>query len=266
MNNTPWRWLLSASLLILSFNTQAESLVSLDTRPGVSLSFLLLEPSQPKAVVLLFAGGRGRLGLSQSSRSVSLKWGRNNFLVRSRALFVQQGLVVALIDAPSDRLSKPGLLGGFRTSNTHAKDIRQVIEWLRLRYELPVWLVGTSRGTESVAHLGIQIQDLITGLVLTSSMTVRDKKGKAVTDLPIGEIKRPVLLIAHKQDACAKTPPQGVFQISRMLTAAKPEVRLFEGGSIPRSKPCKALSYHGFLGIELQVVVEIAGFIKAEGG
>ncbi len=37
---------------------------------------------------------------------------------------------------------------------------------------------------------------------------------------------------------------------------------LFSGGDEPISQPCKAKSYHGFLGIEKQVVDYIFEFIK----
>jgi hypothetical protein len=69
-----------------------------------------------------------------------------NFLVRSRQLFVEHDLAVAIVDAPSDRQGFPfRFLSGFRQTPAHAADIKAVIAWLREHVEAPVWLIGTSR-------------------------------------------------------------------------------------------------------------------------
>jgi len=39
-------------------------------------------------------------------------------------------------------------------------------------------------------------------------------------------------------------------------------VKSFSGGSAPESKPCRAMSYHGFLGLEDEVVNYISNFIE----
>jgi hypothetical protein len=88
---------------------QTSKVVDLPTRPGVSQRMVVLSPPEPKAAVILFAGGHGGLQISSVG---SFHWGNGNFLVRSRQLFVDQGLLVAVVDAPSDRQSPP-YLGGF---------------------------------------------------------------------------------------------------------------------------------------------------------
>jgi len=74
------------ALFILSPCASAveEELVTIPTRPRVTQSFLLLRPSdKPSASVILFAGGHGRLALSQHE----IGWGKTNFLVRNRKRF-----------------------------------------------------------------------------------------------------------------------------------------------------------------------------------
>ena len=61
--------------------------------------------------------------------------------MRNRARFASQGVLVAVVDTPSDH---PGGLDGFRTSAAHADDIRAVIAALKQEAAVPVWLVGTS--------------------------------------------------------------------------------------------------------------------------
>ena len=49
-----------------------------------------------------------------------------------------------------------------------------------------------------------------------------------------------------------------------MVNARIVELKYFKGGDAPQSRPCKALSQHGFYGIESQVVDAIARFITSQ--
>ena len=80
---------------------QPPTVVDLPTRPGVTQRMLVTPPPEPKATVILLAGGHGGLQLFQNG---SFKWGEGNFLVRSRQLFADKGLMAVVVDAPSDRL------------------------------------------------------------------------------------------------------------------------------------------------------------------
>lgn len=244
---------------------EAADLVSLETRPGVQQRFILLEPeSAPVASVVLFPGGKGALQLSSVFGHPTMQWGKNNFLVRTREQFAAQGMLVAVVDAPSDMQSETGMLDGFRASAEHVVDIDAVISYLRTKSEAPVWLIGTSRGTESAAHVAIHSTQAVGGLVLTSSMTVPNAYGVAVTDMDLDRIRIPTLVVAHVADGCNNTPPAGAQQISEgLVNSPAVEVRLFDGGDTPRSKPCRSMSQHGFLGIEADVVDAISRFIRS---
>jgi len=100
---------------------QSERVVDIPTRPGVTQRILVLGPEKPKATVILFAGGDGGLRLTPQGE---VSWGKGNFLVRTRALFAQQGLLVAVIDAPSDH-QVPPYLSGFRQTREHATDVKR---------------------------------------------------------------------------------------------------------------------------------------------
>jgi hypothetical protein len=73
--------------------------------------------------MVLFAGGNGALKLGTGRLGLG-----GNFPVRNRARFAEHGLLVAVVDAPSDR---PDGLDGFRTTAAHADDVRAVIAALR---------------------------------------------------------------------------------------------------------------------------------------
>jgi len=249
--------------LLVTTSLHAEELVKLETRTGVEQRFILIKSEKPVASVILFAGGKGALRLSSLFGSPTINWGKNNFLVRTRELFAKHGFTVSVIDAPSDRKTKKVMLGGFRDSKEHVEDIDHVIDYLRKQADVPVWLIGTSRGTESATNIAINSKKHPYGLVLTSSMSVANNKGTPVTDMDLEKIQIPTLIIANTDDGCNKTPPEGAKEIAdKLINSKKVEVKMYTGGNKPISKPCNAMSYHGFLGIENSVVDFISTFIK----
>jgi len=259
--------LLLLSLAPASASAQEASLVSVQTPRGAKQAFILIKPQKPAAAVILFAGGHGRLGLKSAS---SMAWGSQNFLVRVRDRFAAQGLMVAVVDAPSDYQSERGMNAEFRMSARHAADIGAVVDYLKKQANVPVWLVGTSMGTFSAATGAIALKN-VGGLVLTSSITgtksnwnIARSHPHGVASMRLSAVTAPSLIVSHRKDGCDITPAADAPKLTKGLSnARKVDVVLVDGGSPPRSDPCQALSAHGFLGIEGQVVARIVAFIKA---
>lgn len=247
-------------LLLFNITIAANaSLITLGTRSEVTQQILVEQPNNPRANLILFAGGKGKIKLNSG------KYKNNkNFLVRSRQLFIDRGFATILIDAPSDKQGKLGMLKGFRNSQKHVQDIKAVINYIRSINNKPIWLIGTSRGTESAAYAAVHLNSKIDGLVLTSSISKTNNKGTSVTDLPLDRITVPVLAIHHIQDACKTTRPSVVKDIKRKAyNSSRVEVKLFTGGDTPiSSNPCQARTYHGYLGIEAEVVDYASNFIS----
>ena len=243
----------------MSSGAQAERVVDVPSRPGVHQRLLVLSPPSPKASVVLFAGGNGGLQIGADGR---LGWGAGNFLVRTRALFAAHDLLVAVIDAPSDK-QQPPFLGGHRQRPDHVADVRAVIAWLRKEAAVPVWLVGTSRGTQSVAFLGTALPPSAggpDGLVLTSTI-LSDPRGHAVPEMPLDAVRVPVLVVHHRLDGCEHCRFAAAPRVLERLTAApRKELVAFDGGT-SRGDPCEAWAYHGYTGIERDVVGAIAAWI-----
>ena len=236
----------------------ADRVVDIPTRPGVTQRFVLIAPPGAKAAVVLFAGGDGGLQISESGAYTQL---RGNFLVRSAQLFAARELAVAVIDAPSDKQSYP-FLGGFRQTAEHATDVKAVIAWLREHTKLPVWLIGTSRGTQSVAAVATRLAppDGPDGIVLTSTLFT-DPRGRAVPEMALGKLTIPVLVVHHEQDGCRFTLYRDAPRVMEKLTAApRKELVAFRGGENV-GDPCQAQSHHGFRAIEQDVVARISGWI-----
>jgi dienelactone hydrolase len=242
---------------------QNATLVSIGTPRGVKQAFILIKPAKPAASVILFAGGHGALRLKSAS---AMKWGAGNFLVRSRENFAARNLMVAVIDAPSDR--QEGMNAIFRMSRAHAQDIGAVAAYLKTQADVPVWLVGTSMGTFSAAEGAIAAGN-VNGLVLTSTITrakpdwkIAQSHRDGVASMALEKVAVPALIVSHAQDGCDITPAADAGKLRKRLQKAQPvDVVLLEGGDAPRSVPCEAMSQHGFLGIEDKAVDAIAKFI-----
>jgi len=256
--------LAATSILALSFVASAQTtqkVVDIPTRPGVTQRMIVLTPPQPKAAVVLLPGGHGGLQILPYG---SMKWGDGNFLVRTRQLFAERGLMVAVVDAPSDRQSPP-YLGGFRQTPEHAADLKAVIAWLRENSKAPVWLVGTSRGTQSAAYVATELSGPggPDGVVLTSTI-LTDDKGRPVPAMPLGKIRVPVLVVHHEQDGCSLCSFSEVPALmAKLANTPRSQLLSFKGGQ-SKGDPCEAFAYHGFNGLEPEVVQQVAAWVLAK--
>ncbi|TAM00577.1 MAG: alpha/beta hydrolase [Paraburkholderia sp.] len=235
--------------------------VDVPTRPGVTQRFLFITPEVPKAAAILYAGGHGGL---QLDRYGTFGWGEDNFLVRTRLLFVNNGIAVAVIDAPSDRQSSP-YLNGFRLTREHADDARAAIAWLRAQLHVPVWLVGTSRGTQSVAAIAIALAGGggPDGIVLTSTILRDDRGGDPVTSMHLATLTIPVLVVHHREDGCRYCPASETDSLMKQLTQSSRANLMIVSGGTSQGDPCEPFAYHGFNGIESDVVTAISAWMLA---
>jgi pimeloyl-ACP methyl ester carboxylesterase len=247
-----------AALVLTCARGETQRAVDIPTRPGVTLRVALLAPPGAKAAVALLAGGNGGLEITPDGAIRSLK---GNFLVRSRDRFADAGLIVAVLDAPSDHQSPPFLMG-FRQTPEHAADLKAVIAWLRENYKVPVWLVGTSRGSQSVAYAATELggSEGPDGIVLSSSI-LRDNKSRPVPAMPLEKIRIPVLVVHHEQDGCGLCPYSDIPSLmDKLQNSSRRELLSFKGGE-SRGDPCEAFAHHGYNGLEREVVPAIAAWV-----
>lgn len=174
------------------------------------------------------------------------------------------GVTVAVVDAPSDKQSPP-YLNGFRQRLEHVADLQAVIAWLRETAKAPVWLVGTSRGTQSAAHVATSLEAPHgpDGVVLTATILI-DPRGRPVTAMPTERLRMPVLVVHHEQDACSHCPYSEVPALMGKLGGAPRSQAIGMTGGTTRGDPCEAASYHGFNGIEAEVVQKTVAWMLAK--
>jgi pimeloyl-ACP methyl ester carboxylesterase len=238
--------LLLLLLVAVGGAARAEETINLPTRPGVTESILFTATAHPIASLIMFPGN---LGLVRAVRS--------NFLIRVVPNFVALDFNVAVADSPSDE--PDGMPDGFRMSEAHATDIAAVIAFLRQRAAVPVWLVGTSRGTISAASVGVRLgPPRVDGVVLTSTVWAG-----SIAQVPLEQLRVPALLVHNRNDGCKESPfAFAAAGLARLSAAPVKELIAVAGGN-SRSAACEALSPHGYYGIEGEVVPLIGAWIKA---
>jgi len=246
------------------------TLVSLPTHDGSTTAYSLAGPSKtPVVALVLLPGGGGHVRLDANGCPQDLT---GNSLIRQAPMFRDAGFFTVLVDAPTDHQDGDGL-GGFRIEADHAADIGMVIADVRARTKLPVWLVGTSRGTISAANAASRLTGPAApdGVVLTSPVTSGNPHGRkawvaqTVFDADLGAIRMPVLVVAHADDECVRTPPDLSGSIADKTNSARRQAVMVTGGPGWRGgksvEACRGKSPHGFLEQEAEVAAGIARFV-----
>lgn len=261
------------AILIFAFSSfsafaQGEKAVEIQSR-GQKFRALLIQPANPAGSVILMAGGHGKLDISASGH---IGWGANNQLVRTRAAYAKAGYAVLVPDIAPDMKTPSGVVQRYRASGAFAQDLAAAVQYMR-KIANPVVMIGTSRGTLSVANELAHIADKTArpdAVVLTSAfLAPPPPKGLTVRKLVHNKADAfalPTLLVHHRKDGCEHTKPSDVepFKAWYEKNGRRLDVIWMEGGLPPKSDACNALSPHGFYGLDSEVVGRITGWIKAQ--
>ncbi len=240
---------------------------------GSTMRLAYIPPAKPGAdsvTLLLLAGGPGYLNLDDNGCARLLK---GNFLVRSIQDFGREGFGTALVDAPGNYQGEDGL-EGYRAARAHADDLGKIIAMLRARTQGKVWVVGTSRGTISAANAAARLSGTAApdGVILTSALMsgqVGAKKiwvAQTVFDLPLADIRLPLLLLGHAADTCTRSPPGLMDGISTKVSSTRKQQVLISGGPDYRGgaglAACEGKAPHGYPEQEAEIAAGMARFIR----
>lgn len=252
-------------------------LITVDIRDGQKQSYSFGKAdggATAVATLVLLAGGGGVLDLDDRGCNRNLK---GNTLTRNVAAFRKAGFATALVDAPSDHRTGDGL-GGFRVRTEHADDLGAVIADVRGRSPLPIYIVGSSRGTISAVNAAAFLTGLSApdGVILFSPITSGRVGGRkawvaqTVYDVRLGEITKPILVVAHESDTCIRTPPEKARDILPRANGDLEQMVMVSGGpatdtGVTGVKACIGKFPHGFGGQDELVVKLISEFVGNAG-
>jgi len=265
------RALLSALLLVLLLAASravgaAETVLELPARGGVMRVLIAMPEGQPRAAVILIAGGSGRLDIDATGRIGSLA---GNQMVRTRGDYAKAGFIAATPDIASDlKESGQGVRDGYRWGVEQAEDLDRLIEHLRALTP-KVYLVGTSRGALSIANAAVRLKGARKpdALVITSGLLIpiNARQPSVLNNVkPLTAITIPVLLMGNEYDACPLSPARGIASFRpHLVEAPRVDVIMLKGGQADKpGQECEAAGFHGFAGLDAEVVAAITGWLK----
>lgn len=255
---------LGALLLALPLAATAENvdhgeLVQLDTRPGVTQGIFITTPVQasPKAVIMLYGGGEGRLHLQATGPRTS----RNNYVIRTASYWLDHGYAIVQVDAPSDHLDNLGLTVEARRSDETIADQRAVYAEVHKRFPgVKVALYGTSRGTVTEGSILMKAPELADIYMLTSPVSV-GRKNVEISDLKVAPAYQDkTMLMSNEHDGCPTAAHYGAEQLARRnnLTLISESSDDSEGGE------CGPESPHGYLGIEQKALDDSRAWLETK--
>jgi hypothetical protein len=213
-----------------SAGAQSVSGVSVE---GVNAALLMPAGGKARGAIVLLVGGDGQIGVGADGSIAR----QGNQLVRTRRAYAARGFAVLVPDGHVNVAAAVKFMGKYG----------------------PVTLVGTSRGTQRAAR-GIAAGARPARLVLTAGFlsNASGAGDNVISILGSPAALPPTLVVHHKQDACRFTLPDGVGAFVAWAKGKARVVWLDGGRSV--GPACEARAYHGFNGIDGQVVSAVAGF------
>jgi hypothetical protein len=190
---------------------------------------LMMPAGKPRGSIILMAGGDGSLGLTSDGQITRLQ---GNQLIRTRGSYVAAGYATLALDS----------WGSPAAAVTYMKGIAR-----------PVVVVGTSRAATRI-HGALPAQP--DGIVVTAGMLPQfQSNAGSPQGLP------PTLIVHHRKDGCGVTSPTYVDPFIQW-SQGRARVVWLDGGR-DEGDPCQAAGYHGFAGIDGQVVARVTGFVAS---
>ncbi len=213
----------------------APRLIQIETRDGIRNRLLIFRPDNPVAAVVLFPDGSGRMELTHIFNQPSI--GRDKDIPSAlMASLLQKGIMVVLPDTPYDHSSHLGLNGWhgsgiFRISADHARDVGEIVAYLRARENIPVWLAGIRMGAFSATNAAIRLGHEVDGLIITGGITQCPEQRTLLHLCPEGlmgmdlfDVTVPTLVLSGGNDDPFTGDPYPETMIASALSGA-PAVR-----------------------------------------
>jgi pimeloyl-ACP methyl ester carboxylesterase len=224
-----------------------EVLLDIPTRPGATVRVLEMTGERPAGhVVLYLAGGSGQRGL-QGVWPGSLPSDPDTLFGAQRQLAEQVGAMVA-VDTASDHEVLEMI---DRQGAEHRQDVAAVIDFMRARHpQARMVLMGSSNGAFSAAYVANRLPSVDKVVLINGS-------ADAWAEVP--HLKRPVLGIHHKRDACL--PFRDSYPKARFFPLIAVDSDAFPPVSIATRRDCSRESAHGLHGQRSQVYRAIGDWL-----
>lgn len=229
-------------------------------RDGYSISALVTHHAHPQAfrhAIAMFPGYPGILKLREADGQLRFEL-RGNFLVRSRRHWLDEDILVVLIDAPSDEWAS--FSQRFRETARYGADIEALLRALSARYKVADWtFVGTSEGAISAFHAARMNPQLAKRLIQTASVFSASRNGPGLSAVDLAALPAATLWVHHENDPCVSTTYRDAKDFA--ARSGKPLLTM-RGGGPEKGGACEAYTAHGFVGVEREAVRAMLSWIR----
>jgi len=224
-----------------------EVLLDIPTRQNATVRVLEMTGEHAAShVVLYLAGGSGQRGL-QGVWPGSLPADPDTLFGAQRQMADQVGAMVAL-DTASDH---EVLDIGSRQDPAHRQDVSSVVDFMRKRHpQARIVLMGSSDGAFSAAYLANRLPT-VDAVVLVN--------GSADAWAEVPHLKRPVLGVHHRRDACL--PFRDSYPKARFFPLVAVDSDAFPPVYAGTRRDCSRESAHGLQGQRAQVYRAIGNWL-----
>lgn len=230
-------------------------------REGYTISALITHHGTPQAFrhgVVLFAGHPGILRLREEEGVLRFDL-RGNFLVRSRRHWLDEDILVVVIDAPSDQWAT--FSQQWRETPRYGADVAALLADISARYPVADWtFVGTSEGSISSFHAARMNPTLVRRLIETASVFSSSRNGPGLSGIDLGALPAATLWVHHEDDPCRYTSYGDAKDFA--ARSGKPLLTM-RGGGPGRGGACEAYTAHGFVGVERETVRAMLDWIRS---
>ena len=242
------RTVLAVLLISTSCEGRAHEIADIPSVHGVHTRALIAPAQVPKATVLLFIGGGGLLRITDTGGT-----GNMHTFVRSFGMWRDYEVQAVLIDSPFDLGN--ALRGHRRASKEHLDRVSEVIRYFHAKSNRPIWIFGHSMGTSTVAAFLSSERPEIA--LLRGYIVAGTHRGESIP----ASVKLPALGIHHRREACPSTPISATEFIMNTRTPDTPRAMVLLDGGDDKGDRCQAMAYHGFNGIEHELIKTAADFV-----
>jgi len=229
-------------------------------RDGYTMSGLVTHLQGAKTFkygIALFPGYPGIMRLREEDGQPKFEL-RGNFLVRSRRQWLDEEILVVVVDAPSDQWAT--FTQYFRESPRYGMDVEALLREVDRRYSVRDWtFVGTSEGSISAFHAARMNPQLARRTILTASLFQSTRNGPGLSVVNWAELSAELLWVHHESDPCPYTSYRDAREFSKR--SGKPLLTV-RGGGLGRGEVCEALTAHGFIGVEPETVLAMRSWVK----
>lgn len=224
-----------------------EVLLDIPTRPGATVRVLEMTGERAAShVVLYLAGGSGQRGL-EGVWPGSLPTDPDTLFGAQRQLADQVGAMVAL-DTASDH---EVLDMEDRQRPAHRQDVAAVVDFMHKRHpQARLVLMGSSNGAFSAAFIANRLP-AVDAVVLIN--------GSADAWAEVPHLKRPVLGVHHRRDACL--PFRDSYPKARFFPLITVDSEAFPSVHAGTRRDCSRDSAHGLQGQRSQVYRAIGNWL-----